>query len=332
MATEAKQSKSNRLSLVSTSAEHSELKEIPVDKITRNPENPRIIFRSSELDELLESIRRYGVQVPISVYAERNRYVLIDGERRWRCCIKLNKKTIPALVQSRPDALTNLLLMFNIHALREQWDLLTIALKLPRINSLLTDELGTKPNERELAEFTGLTRAIIRRSKLLMDLPNSYRQQILDELKKPKPKQKLTEDFFIEMERALKTVERTMPDVIDDKNRIRDVLIQKYKTETIDNITSFRSLSRIARADLVAADRQKASAVLTRLFSSNDYSINRAFSDSVQEAYTERELLTRIHSLIERLDAIAISEIDEEIRRSLQELSARISRILERLA
>ena len=168
MAAEAMQSKSSKLSLVPISAEHSELKEIPVDKIVRNPENPRIVFRSTELEELLESIRRYGIQVPISVYAERNRYVLIDGERRWRCCIKLNRKTIPALIQSKPDALTNLLLMFNIHALREQWDLLTIALKLPRIIDLLNNELGTKPNERELAEHTGLTRAIIRRSKLLM--------------------------------------------------------------------------------------------------------------------------------------------------------------------
>ncbi len=332
MATEAKQPKSTKLHIVPINAEHSKLKEIPVDKIVRNPENPRIIIRPTELEELLESIRRYGVQVPVSVYADRNRYVLIDGERRWRCCIKLNKRTIPALVQAKPDTLTNLLLMFNIHALREQWDLLTIALKLPRVIDLLNDELGTTPNERDLAEHTGLTRAIIRRCKLLIELPSRYRQQILDELKKPKPQQKLTEDFFIEMERALKTVERVMPDVIDDKDRIRDVLIQKYKRAIIGNITSFRNLSKIARAERVAADRQEAASVLTNLFSSNEYSIDRAFADSVQEAYTERDLLTRIHFLIERLEAIEISEVDEEIRRSLQQLVARISRILDRLA
>src|SRR6266571_6892115 len=131
-------------------AENSELRQIPVDLIDRNPENPRLVFRQNELDELLESIRLYGVQVPISVYKDRKRFVLIDGERRWKCCLKLNKKTIPALVQEKPDPLTNLLLMFNIHALREQWDYLTIALKLPRVIKLLTKDLGKEPNEREI--------------------------------------------------------------------------------------------------------------------------------------------------------------------------------------
>src|SRR5688572_20469193 len=102
-------------------AAHADLKDISVDLIDRNPENPRVFFRQEELDSLLDSIRQYGVQVPITVYRYRNRYTLIDGERRWRCSIKLNKKTIPALVQDKPDDLTNLLLMFNIHALREQW-------------------------------------------------------------------------------------------------------------------------------------------------------------------------------------------------------------------
>ena len=76
---------------------------------------------------MLESIRRYGIQVPISVYRQGKKYILIDGERRWRCSIKLNRKTIPALVQDEPSPLANLLLMFNIHGLREQWDLLVRA-------------------------------------------------------------------------------------------------------------------------------------------------------------------------------------------------------------
>src|SRR4051794_17234675 len=119
-------------------ASHADLKDVPLALVDRNPENPRIRLRQSELLELLDSIRVYGVQVPISVYKEGGRYILIDGERRWRCCKKLNKKSIPALVQrQKPSPLQNLLLMFNIHALREQWDLLTIALKLPRVFELL---------------------------------------------------------------------------------------------------------------------------------------------------------------------------------------------------
>lgn len=183
------------------------LAEIKVDAISRNHENPRTAFRQEELELLQESIRQFGVQVPIAVYKSGKGYVLIDGERRWRCASKLNMKTIPALVQEEPTDLENLLLMFNIHALREQWDLLTIALKLPKIIKLLKGELNRPPNESEISIRTGLSRGIIRRCRMLIDLPRKYQDMLLEEIKKPKSKQMLSEDFFIEMEKALKTVE-----------------------------------------------------------------------------------------------------------------------------
>src|SRR5438128_9493729 len=111
--------------------------------------------------------------------------------------------------------------MFNIHSLREQLDLLTIALKLPRVMDLLEKEHGKTPTEIELAAYTGLSRAVIRRSKLLHELPREYKERILGELEKPKSQQKLTEDFFIEMERSLKSVQRRVPDVIHDLNAAR---------------------------------------------------------------------------------------------------------------
>ena len=309
-------------------ATHSELRTIPVDSIDKNPENPRTVFRPGELEELLESIRRYGVQVPIAVYKEKGRYVLIDGERRWRCCVKLNKKEIPALVQEKPDALTNLLLMFNIHALREQWDLLTIALKLPRVIKLLSERSGKKPNERELADHTGLTRGMIRRCKLLVELPDTYKEEILEELKKPKAQQKLTEDFFIEMERSLTTVQRAMPETIRDKDQARRTLIGKYKNGVIINILDFRKLSKIARAERVDADQNRARTVLLKLFDRNDYSVEQAYLDSVYNAYSERDLLTRIHSLLERLQTLRENELDDELRASLRQLIHRAIQLL----
>lgn len=315
---------------VQIDASHSKLREIPVDLIDRNPENPRILFRQNELEELLESIHRYGVQVPISLYKDGPRYVLVDGERRWRCSLKLNRKTIPALIQDKPDALTNLLLMFNIHSLREQWDLLTIALKLPRVIKLLTRQLGVEPNERDLAEQTGLTRGLIRRCKLLIELPDHYKDLILNELNKPKPKQRLTEDFFIEMERALKTVERAMPSVVDSKDRIRRVLIDKYKANTISNIVHFRNVARIARAENVDVDKRRAASALEKLFQQNNYSIEDAYNDSVSAAYTERDLLSRINALLNRLKLIRPEDLDDEVVRSLRRLIKLASKLLDR--
>jgi ParB family chromosome partitioning protein len=313
---------------MSNSADDSELQEIPVDKIDRNEENPRIIFRPGEQEELLESIRLYGVLVPISVYKERSRFILIDGERRWKCALKLNHKTIPALVQAKPAPLENLLLMFNIHALREQWDLLTIALKLPRIIDLLAKEGGEAPTERDLSEKTGLNRAVIRRSKLLMNLPEKYRNQILGELQKPKSQQKVTEDLFIELERALTTVERAMPDLIPDRDHVRRVLLKKFKDGIINNRVLFRNIGKIARAERVGGDPKIAARELRKLFGDNNYKIEQAFTKSVGAEYAERDIATRVTTLLSLLDDLEIDDLEENVKGKLAELVERIKSFL----
>jgi ParB family transcriptional regulator, chromosome partitioning protein len=315
--------------MVEVSASDARLEQIPVDRVHRNPENPRIIFRGDELNQLLKSIQNRGVQVPVSVYKEGSKYVLIDGERRWRCSLKLNRKTIPALIQRKPDTLTNLLLMFNIHALREQWDLLTMASKLPAIIDLLERSKGARPTEAEISEETSLKRSTIRRCKLLVELPQHYIDDMLVELKKPKNEQRLTEDFFIEMERGLKTVERAMPDAFPDgdKDKARRVLIRKFRTGIIDNRTHFRSLPKIARADEV--EERKRLKALKEVFADNKYSLAAAYEDSVAELYTEKDILTRISSLTSRIDELEPDELDDTLRSQLSTLADRIHALLE---
>jgi len=311
-------------------AGNAKLRQIPVEEIDRNPENPRIFFRQSELDTLQESIRQHGIQVPISVFQKGNQYILIDGERRWRCALKLNLKTIPALVQPEPDALTNVLLMFNIHALREQWDLLTIAMKLPSVLSLLAEELGKSPTEAEISNRTGLNRSVIRRCKLLIELPAKYREMLSAELKKPKTQQILSEDFFIEMERSLRTIERVLPGFLKNKNECRDILISKYKSETIKDLIDLRYLPKIAKAEQVGVSRSKAVRALEKLFSDNNYSLEMAFEDTVADAYSEKTLVSKIWAVCERLDELTPTTIDEELSKALTTLRKQIRVLLGR--
>lgn len=305
------------------------LAEIKVDSISTNPENPRSAFRQEELEQLQESIRQFGVQVPIAVYKSNAGYVLIDGERRWRCASKLNMKTIPALVQDEPTALENLLLMFNIHALREQWDLLTIALKLPKIIKLLENELKRPPNEAELSARTGLSRGIIRRCRMLIDLPKKYQDMLLEEIKKPKSKQTISEDFFIEMEKSLKTVERAMPEVMPDKDKARQALLKKYRDGVIVNIVDLRKVGKIARAKKVNADPIKAEDAIRRLLTDQSYTIDKAWSETVSDAYAERDIVTGIDRLLSKLDEIATDEIDDDVREKLEILVKRAQAVLE---
>lgn len=291
----------------------SQVRELSPSEIERNPENPRLIFRPEELDSLLSSISRYGIQVPITVYKERDKFVLIDGERRWRCARKLNLKKIPALVQRKPSPLDNLLLMFNIHALREQWDYLTIANKLPRVISLYKAQHdGIEPNEIELSQITGLTRGQIRRCRILLDLPERYRRILLTELELPKGRQRLSEDFFIEMERAIRTIVNRIPSAVSNIDKVRAVLIEKYRTRKIDNVTDFRKLSKIATSVKgLGVDEFVAETAIKQIFSSKGPGIAEIFEEQFGYRYDEKKIGRQVEALTNYLESIDEDSVDE---------------------
>src|SRR4051794_2947635 len=78
-----------------------QLRLIPISKIVRNPDNPRHIDIASEDDKLsylADSIRNFGILVPIVVTRRGRHYFLVDGERRFHAAKIANLKTLPAFV------------------------------------------------------------------------------------------------------------------------------------------------------------------------------------------------------------------------------------------
>jgi ParB family chromosome partitioning protein len=80
------------------------VKFIAVDRIESNPQQPRLAFDESTLQELAASIREHGVLQPILVRPlDDGRYQLVAGERRWRASKIAEQTTIPALVEEIDD-------------------------------------------------------------------------------------------------------------------------------------------------------------------------------------------------------------------------------------
>ena len=80
------------------------VRHVPIDRIEPNPENPRLLFEESALEELAASIREHGVLQPILVRPTgRDQYQLVAGERRWRAARLAGLLTIPALVEELDD-------------------------------------------------------------------------------------------------------------------------------------------------------------------------------------------------------------------------------------
>jgi ParB family chromosome partitioning protein len=306
------------------------LKLIAPADIGPNPENPRLIFRQDEMESLMLSIDKHGIQVPLTVYQEGNSYTLLDGERRWRCAKKLNLKVVPAIVQEKPTELQNLVLMYNIHALREQWDYYTIASKLERVISLYGEEHGSPPNEVTLSELTGLTRGAIRRCQLLIDLPDRFKTMLVSELEKPKSQQRLTEDFFLEMQKALKAVTRRLPEYESRIDDIRDTLVKKFRERTISAVTDFRQLSKIATAvDSLGVAHQEAKRALDKVFNpTSKVTIREAYEGTVQFEYDERKATRHVATLLDFLEEVESEEREESLD---DDFLASLTRLYERL-
>ncbi|MEO8230329.1 MAG: ParB/RepB/Spo0J family partition protein [Chloroflexota bacterium] len=95
------------LSLLSaeTSSKTLGIRQIPVNRIEANPDQPRTRFEQSALDELTASVREHGILQPVLVrpLEGTNRYQLVAGERRWRAATAAGLNSIPALIEELDD-------------------------------------------------------------------------------------------------------------------------------------------------------------------------------------------------------------------------------------
>lgn len=307
------------------------LQEIPPDRIRPNPDNPRLIFREDEMRELMDSIKEVGIKVPVSLYEDGQRFVLIDGERRWKCAKRLNLRVMPAIVQPKPTKLENLLMMFNIHNVRVDWDPMPMALKLKEVGDLLEKE-GQPTNPKALSAITGVPIASVRRALDLLDLPQKYQKLLLKEAEKPRAEQRIKADLFIEIYKSLHAVERHAPEVLKEvsKPQYIESMVQKYVDGVIDNVVAYREVSKIARAELAGVDKREAIPTLVNLVKTKEYSIKDAYRDTVQSAYDRRDLLTRLQGVVEKLAAIKSgTQLGAEMRDVLQRLRSETDRLLE---
>ena len=73
---------------------------IKISEIEPDKDQPRRIFEGDALNELSESIKRYGVIQPIIVSKKENYYQIVAGERRWRASKLAGLTEIPAIIRN----------------------------------------------------------------------------------------------------------------------------------------------------------------------------------------------------------------------------------------
>ena len=143
----------------------SAINNIPLDKITPNPEQPRTTFDEEALDELATSIRELGIIQPLSLRKTGpDTYQIIAGERRFRAAQKAGLDSVPAYIRTANDSeLTEMALIENIQ--REDLNAIEIALTFKK----LIDQYNL--TQERLSERVGKKRATVANFLRLLKLP-----------------------------------------------------------------------------------------------------------------------------------------------------------------
>lgn len=93
--------------------ERQDFQRIPIDRIAKNPNQPRKLFDTEQLSGLAESIRRYGIITPLTVRRLGAGFELVAGERRLRAARMVGLETVPCYIVEVTDENSSLMALLE---------------------------------------------------------------------------------------------------------------------------------------------------------------------------------------------------------------------------
>ena len=148
---------------------------IPVDKITRNKDQPRQVFFNESLESMASSIKENGQLAPIIVRKGKDGYELIAGERRWRAMQSIKEDMIDAIVMDATDKESALIAIVE-NVQREQLNAIEEAEALHKLN------IEYDMTHDDIAKYTGKSRSHITNILRLNALTKYVKSKLADGL------------------------------------------------------------------------------------------------------------------------------------------------------
>jgi len=324
--------------MVSKDNPQAEVRYLSPKQLTRNLDNPRILFYEDKLNILKLSIKQHGILVPLTVYFDKTKskpYTILDGERRWLCSLELNLDEMPCIIYPKPTRQENIIYMFQIHTARENWELVPTALKLEVLMRSLKNY-----SPKEIGKITGLKPARVIDCLRVLQFPKKYLDLTIDD----DPKRRIRGEFLSELEEWFeKFSDEDFKEIRMGKWAIADAMIEKYQNGSIPNLlVEFRLLRKISRGT-TKQNRKEINQSIRKYVKSTPIKDKKTHkiktpAMSAQDLYeettfnvqAEEEIIKVSQKLYNLLYKFDINEIDNQknIRNSLKNLKRVIEEIL----
>ncbi|MCX7843324.1 MAG: ParB/RepB/Spo0J family partition protein [Clostridia bacterium] len=202
------------------------VRELKINEIEPNINQPRKCFDDEKLLQLSESIKQHGIVQPIIVKKEDGIYRIIAGERRWRAARMAGLSSVPVIVKELENRqVMEIALVENL----QREDLNPIE-EAEAFEKLIKEFDMT---QEQISNIVGRSRSAVANSLRLLDLSEKIKAYIINEQISSGHARALMaiEDKELQQKAAEEVIARGL-NVRETENLVKKILSKKIKQKT----------------------------------------------------------------------------------------------------
>lgn len=257
-----------------------ELLELPVGAIYPSPLQPRQEFEAAAMEELVSSIRLYGLIQPVLVRPRGEHYELVAGERRWRAAQLAGLSRVPATVRDFDDGQA---LQISLVENLQRTDL--NPLEVAKALQTLAEKFGY--SQEELADRVGKSRSEVANLIRLLNLPSSAQESLR------------AGRISYGQARALLSLEKEEK-IVTALKRVEEQKLSVRQTERMVKTLSKTRRVSVAVRDLFAEEKEKIQGELSLLLGTKVQVVSGVHHGKIEIEYYSLTDLRRIWEIISR--------------------------------
>lgn len=198
---------------------------VELSSIKADPNNPRQEFDPTQMKFLEESIKQNGILTPLSVELDKDgKYLLVDGERRFRASTALKLKEVPVTILPAMSDTERLIKRFHLQEQHSSWS------AWEKGNAIKGLQLTLGIPEKEVGAMLGMASSTVNKYNLVANLSRRTATQFGE--------RKLPFEWVLEVARTVtavqdealrQDVEEALFNKIDNKLITRAREVRKYR-------------------------------------------------------------------------------------------------------
>ncbi len=157
---------------------------LKVKDILADEHQPRQYFNAKTMKTLMESIKNEGIISPLIVEEMGNgKYLLIDGERRFRSAIELGLTEVPVVIEAARDEKDRIVRQFAIQEMHEAWTPIEKAMAINNLSKMLNLTIPETCRAvgiagGDLTRYTAFAQLVSKELYLKSEIPLDFAQPI----------------------------------------------------------------------------------------------------------------------------------------------------------